>query len=202
MILVGQAGRPPKLKTHLDAAALAMRRQEFREFLPWSIRGIWKADLFVGFTDSDRWVATSVKINPQQLEGAPGLRIGIVPNREGESDRIRRDEGRNLVICPIPHDYAFMQTFYQAWGVAQQFLHSDAYMPAAVSLPRPPDRQVARYLEERREYPVVDVIAALGPLAQPELLQSAQRDAFLSGSEDVTMETAVLEAPMPRLRRQ
>ena len=198
-LLVGLRGQPAKLKKHIETALRAMRREEERELLPWSIRGIWKADLFVGFTDSDRWVATSVKINRSQLEKAAGLRIGIVPNREGESDTIRLDADRNLVVCPIPHDFAFMQTFYQGWVVVQQFLHADAKVPKEVFLPRPPDRQVARFLEERREYPVVEVIDALGPLAQPELLDSAQRVAALAGSEDIAMETAVIEAPMPRV---
>jgi hypothetical protein len=145
-IMVGLRGRPPKLKPYLTTAMIAMRHQEIRDLLPWSIRGIWKADLFVGFTDTDRWIATTVKINPQALEAAPGLRVGIVPNREGAADTIRRDEGRNLIICPIPHDYAFMQVFYEGWGVARQFLYADARVPAEVNLPRPPERQVARYL--------------------------------------------------------
>ncbi len=203
-ILVGRAGQPPKLKPRLKMAMEAMRRHEARELLPWSIRGIWKADLFVGFTDTDRWVATTVKINPQGLEAAPGLRIGIVPNREGAKDTIRHDEGRNLVICPIPHDYAFMQIFYEGWVVARQFLYADAKVPGEAFLPRPPERQVARYLEDRREFPVVEVIKALGPLAQPELLDSTQRDAAvvdapIRGTKAAQGETAVLEAPMPRL---
>jgi hypothetical protein len=204
-ILVGLRGQPPKLKQHLKTALEAMRKQEARELLPWSIRGIWKADLFVGCTDTDQWVATTVKINPAALEAAPGLRIGVVPNREGTRDTIRRDDARNLIICPIPHDYAFMQVFYEGWVVARQFLHADAQMPAEAFLPRPPERQVARYLEDRRDYPVVDVVAALGPLAQPELLHSAQReglvtDAPVPGTEiGGAGETGVLEAPIPRI---
>jgi hypothetical protein len=203
-ILVGLRGQPAKLKRHLKTALEAMRKQEARELLPWSIRGIWKADLFVGFTDTDRWVATTVKINPASLEAAPGLRIGVVPNREGITDTIRYDESRNLIVCPIPHDYAFMQVFYEGWVVARQFLHADAQLPTEVSLPRPPERQVARFLEDRREFPVVDVIAALAPLAQPELLDTSQRDASVidapvAGTKPGDGETGVLEAPMPRI---
>ncbi len=94
-----------------------------------------------------------------------------------------------------------MQVFYQAWGVAQQFLHADARVPGEAALPRPPDRQVGRYLEERREFPVVEVIEALGPLAQPELLSSIQREAALVGSEEIETETRVLEAPIPRVQK-
>ncbi len=56
----------------------AFNRPETRKALPSSISGLWKADLFFGTTDADRWLGISLKINPSQLEGARGLRIGIV----------------------------------------------------------------------------------------------------------------------------
>jgi hypothetical protein len=117
---------------------------------------LWKADLVVGFPDVDRWVGTTVKINPSQLEGAPGLRIGIVPVRAGRSDIVRLDEDRNLVICPLQHDGDFMQVFYEGWRIVQAFIDADARIPKEIVLPRPIDREVARILEERRDntYPV------------------------------------------------
>jgi len=179
-LLAGNRGQPAKLRRHIDSIAAAFRRRADRETaLPWSISGLWKADLFVGYTDTDRWVATTVKINEKQLEGARGLRIGIVPTRGGKDDRVRKDDGMNLVICPLPHDGSFMQIFYQGWGVIRQFIAADAMVPKEVGLPRQADRQVARYLAERREFPVVDVIQALIPLSQPELLRTEEKDAVL-----------------------
>lgn len=198
-LLAGNRGQPAKLKRHIDSIAAAFRKKEVRADLPYSISGIWKADLFLGNTDTDRWVGTTVKINPSTLEGAQGLRIGIVPAREGRTDIIRKDEGRNLIICPLPHDQSFMEVFYQAWGVVQQFIAADAMMPKEVNLPRQAERQVARQLADRREFPVVEVLAALGPLAQPELLQGEERDANLisrRGSPPAVGTGAVL-APMP-----
>jgi hypothetical protein len=93
----------------LSALAGAFKNRKTKPALPWSISGPWKADLFVGFSDSDRWVGTTVKINPANLEGAAGLRIGIVPTRQGRDDRIRHDEAKNLVICPLRHDGDFMR---------------------------------------------------------------------------------------------
>ncbi len=162
-LLAGNRGRPAKLRRHIDAAAAAFRKKGSQLLLPWTISGIWKADLFVGFTDTDKWVATSVKINRNHLEGARGLRIGIVPILQGRSDSIQKDEQRNLVICPIPHDQAFMETFYQGWSVVKQFIEADAKVPKEVALPRAPERQVARYLEDRREIPEKDVNEALTP---------------------------------------
>lgn len=198
-LLAGNRGQPAKLKRHIDSIAAAFRKKAARGLLPWSISGLWKADLFLGNTDSDRWVGTTVKINPATLEGARGLRIGIVPAREGRTDNIRKDDSRNLVICPLPHDQAFMEVFYQGWGVIQQFVAADANVPKEVSLPRQAERQVARYLADRREFPVVEVLAALRPLAQPELLQGRQHDAQLVSRRESSppVDTGAVVAPIP-----
>ncbi|MCZ6652109.1 MAG: hypothetical protein O7D91_03685 [Planctomycetota bacterium] len=197
-LLAGSRGQPAKLRRHIDAAAAAFRRKAAQYLLPWTISGIWKADLFVGFTDTDKWVATSVKINRNHLEGARGLRIGIVPTLQGRSDSIHHDEQRNLIVCPIPHDQAFMETFYQGWCVVQQFIAADAKVPKEAALPRAPERQVARYLADRREFPVKDVIEALAPLSQPELLRTDVRNANVVDRRDAESITGALEAPMAR----
>lgn len=176
-LLYGKRGRPVKLKKHLGQIAGAFRNRRTRLALPNSIRGLWKADLFVGFSDSERWAATTVKINPSHLEGAEGLRIGIVPTRQGLSDKVRKDEAKNLVICPLHHDGDFMQMFYEGWRVVQAFVDADARVPKEVSLPGPVEREVARVLEQRREFPVVDVVEALGPFSQRELLRTEDKKA-------------------------
>lgn len=196
-LLTGFQSQPPKLKSYIARIARAFRKQDDRDALPWSMSGLWKADLFVGHTDRDRWVATTVKINPLHLEGARGLRIGIVPAREGPRDTVRRDDARNLVICPLPHDGAFMEVFYQGWGVVQQFMAADANLPSQAKLPRQAERQVARYLADRREFAVLEVLDALGPLSQPELLQTQKHEAALiSQKAHVSLETEAVVAPI------
>lgn len=198
-LLSGSRGRPVKLKRHLYTAAAAFRRPAARLNLPQSVSGMWKADLFLGSPDADRWVGTSVKFNAAALEGAPGLRIGLVPSREGSSDRIRLDEKKHLVVCPLPYDGSFMEVFYLAWEVVQQFLAADAQVPHEVSLPRPAQRQVARYLADRREYGVLDVVRALVPLGQPELLETHEAAAAVipAGGTTEVMQTASVIAPRP-----
>lgn len=198
-ILTGIQSQPPKLKLHIQKIVEAFRKPEAQLELPWSIRGLWKADLFVGNCDSDRWVAATVKINQSALKGASGLRIGIVPNQQGKSDLVRYDESKNLVVCPLPYDHAFMETFYQGWTVVQQFVAADANVPKEPFLPRPPDRQVAKYLAERREFTVVEVLDALVPLAQPELLEKQTKDANTSSFSREEGDTSVVEAPVPTL---
>lgn len=199
-LMYGTQGRPVRLKRHLNSIAAAFRKQSARQNLPQSISGVWKADLFVGGAVADKWVGTSVKINPKYLEGAKGLRVGIIPTREGKSDAVRKDDHRNLVICPVPYDGSFMEIFYLAWEVVQQFLFADAKLPAEVYLPRPAQRAVARNLEDRRAYKVLDVIDALGPLSQPELLQTHEDEvAIVTLRQPLTsrVTTSVL-APEPR----
>ncbi len=202
VLLYGTKGRPAKLKAHISAVAAAFRKPVVRSLLPQSISGLWKADLFTGNPATDRWIGTTLKINRNHLEGAKGLRLGIVPANEGESDAIVKDDNKNLVICPLPYDRSFMQAFYQAWEVVVQFLSADAQLPKEAFLPRPPSRQVARYLEDRRDFPVVAVIEALEPLAQPELLRTQEASVDVVETRKTTTETtsAVL-APIPKQMR-
>ena len=93
-----------------------------------------------------------------------------------------------------------MEVFYQGWGVVQQFLTADAKVPREVYLPRQADRQVARYLEDRREFPVVQVIDALRPLSQPELLTTEKHNAVLVSRRESNpeVETGAVVAPIAR----
>lgn len=199
ILLPGRAGRPPLLKRHLSSAAAAFRTRGLRSRLPQSIDGLWRADLFLGNSDSEKWVGTSVKINPSDLAGYRGLRIGLVPAVQGRSDAVRKDDRRDLIVCPIPYDGAFVEVFYLAWEVVKTFIAADARVPKEVELPRPPARQVARYLADRREFPVLDVVQALQSLAQPELLRSEQSQAGLipSGGRVTDQTTRALLAPQP-----
>lgn len=171
-LLVGTANRPIKLERHLARVRRAFNQPEERTALPRSIRGLWRADLFVGTPAHDRWVATTLKTHSRDLEGAAGIRIGIYPEETaGESPSL--DAGRNLVLCPVPYERGFMELFYQCFVLVKKFLGADARVPKPVDLPGSPDRQVARWLEERREFPVLDVIASFESLAQPNLLVSS-----------------------------
>jgi hypothetical protein len=198
-LLTGAQAQPIKLKRYINLLAAAFRRPTTRMRLPVSISGAWKADLFLGMKDTDRWVGTSVKINPTQLEGATGVRLGIVPSRHGQSDKITIDESKNLVVCPLPYDAAFMELFYSAWIVVQQFIAADAKVPRESALPSASQRMVAKLLQERREYPVLDVVESLKPIAQPQLLKTKEKkkDASLQREESGLVDTLI--APVSRL---
>lgn len=196
-LLYGTAGRPAKLKRHLSSLVAAFKNARTRRALPYSIGGLWKADLFIGSPDTDKWVGTSVKNNLAALEGAKGLRIGIVPTKQGRTDRVRKDESKNLIICPLGYDGEFMQTFYEGWQIVQALVAAKGEIPDDASLPLPAHRQVARMLSQRKEFPVLDVVRAIGPFAQPELLETKDKQVGVLDLKGETT-TDMLVAPLSR----
>lgn len=104
-----------------------------------------------------------------------------MPASHTETDAPYKDEKRNLIVCPLLHDGNFMQIFYEGWQVVQTFLAADARVPSEAALPRPPMREVARVLEDRRDFPIPEIVdQALSPLAQPHLLDTEDEQAEVS----------------------
>lgn len=171
-VYVGNRGNPPKLKRYIPQIVRAFQRNEDRNKLPRSIKGLWKADLFVGNSDVDRWVGTTVKVNPANLEGAQGLRIGIYPQRNSK-DVPRHDRVLNLIRLPLAYDAAFMELFYKAFFLVRQFFRADARVPTPVHLPDAEDRLLTKELEDRRVFPLLEVLDALRVIAQPDLVSAA-----------------------------
>ena len=124
-IYVGNRGQPPKLRRYIPQVIRAFRRAEARNKLPRSINGLWKADLFLGNKDSERWVGTTVKVNTVHLVGAQGLRIGVYP-RVNLADTPRLDQDLNLIRLPLPYDGGFMELFYKAFFLVRAFLAADS----------------------------------------------------------------------------
>lgn len=170
-VWVGNRGQPPKLKRYIPQIINAFRRREGRNALPRSISGIWKADLFLGGKQIDRWLGTTVKINPNQLVGAQGLRIGIYP-KANANDGPRMDEDLRLLRIPLPYDGAFMEGFYKSFFLVRAFLKADARVPPEIHLPDAEDRFVTRELEKRRGFPVLEVIGVLREMAQRDLFDA------------------------------
>lgn len=102
-VLSGKQGQPVKLKKQMNTIAAAFRRANTRPNLPQSIRGLWKADLFLGSQTPDHWVGTSVKINPSHMEAAGRAtrrhRSHAVGQDRPRTDR-RREEPHHLSDPP------------------------------------------------------------------------------------------------------
>lgn len=199
-VLSGKRGQPVKLHRYMNQLAAAFHRPTTRLALPQSIRGLWKADLFLGSPERDHWVGTTIKINPRSLEGAAGLRIAIVPTSAGRSDAIKLDGTKNLVICPLPHDFSFMQTFHEGMRIVQALTSRDFTMPTEAELPNPMHREVARTYVERREFAVQEVLEAVAIFAQPELLETVPEQlTSVAFDSPRPSETFTLLGPIPRL---
>lgn len=195
-LLTGHKGQPIKLKRHIQGVINAFRKPSMREKLPNSINGLWKADLFVGKSEPDKWVGTTVKINPRHLEAARGLRLAIVPARQGKSDKIYVNDMKNLVICPVPYDESFMEIFYQGWLIVKYFLNCDADIPPENLLPHGVDRYMCKFLNERKKYTVMEVIKALDIIRQPHLLTSDEKEVEISLSHPDNIQLNSILAPI------
>jgi hypothetical protein len=69
-----------------------------------------------------------------------------------------------------------MELFYTGWRIVQQFIAADAKVPQPAALPAPADRQVARELEMRRDFPIMDVIKVLEAQSQTDLLEASEKN--------------------------
>lgn len=191
-LLTGTKGQPIKLKRHIQGVINAFRKPSEREKLPNSINGLWKADLFVGKQEPDKWIGTTVKINAKDLEAARGLRLAIVPAKQGKSDKIYMHDTKNLIVCPMPYDQSFMEVFYESWLMIKTFLNCDSNMPSESILPHGPDRFVCNSLVKRREFPVIDVLDAMDIFKQPYLLDTETLKATINGkSNDYAINTII-----------
>jgi hypothetical protein len=172
-VLLSEGGRPVSLREHLAAIGAAFRLPDALLSLAQSIRGLWKTELFLGSADRDQWVSAGIHMSSPPVDAAKAPRIAIVPSMTGHSDAVRRDEQKNTIICPVPHDGSFIQIFHQGWQIVQALCASDFEMPEPSDIPGPAHREVARIFVERRRFPIMDVIQATRMFAQPGLLTSS-----------------------------
>lgn len=196
ILLPGTKGQPIKLKRHINGVVSAFRKPQDREKLPSSINGLWKADLFVGNTNIDKWIGTTVKINPKQLESARGLKLGIVPCRQGKNDKIYKHETKNLIVCPVPYDQSFMEIFYEGWIIIKKFILARGNMPKEIDLPSGLDRLVCKELVARKKFPILDVLEVLKNMGQPHLMYIEEAEASITSKTKETMKINKIIAPM------
>ena len=90
-----------------------------------------------------------------------------------------------------------MQVFYEGWQLVNAFVRADAKLPKPVLLSQPTLRLVAGMLEERRDFPVLDVVDALEAMAQPELLKTEEQHASLELRRDAPIEVESVITPEP-----
>lgn len=172
-ILPEGSGRPYRFGPWIRVAAEG-QRAEAR--LSERIKQIWKTDLFISLSGSEKYLAATVKSNAQLLEGGRGLRIGIVP----ESSKIRRsstviyDNSRKLWIVTLPDPNGFMGLFNDAYMAVGRAICTVGKQTQPPYYTKPSAK--AQILQEQIEkYPtslVSDIEEALNEAAQQHLVSA------------------------------
>jgi hypothetical protein len=168
------------------------------------IRKVWKTDVFLGVEESWRYAAATIKSNWHQLEGGPGLRLGIVPEAKDLRPGYRHVKDLHLAVLPDPN--GFMGLFndaYSAVGRAICTLGRQMQPPYYVK-PSAKAQRVQEQLEKYGTAKVVDVEDALNDAAQQQLvdvnhrLVSVEAPAWLHLEE---RKTQPVLAPKPMFER-
>lgn len=186
-VLVGKTGQPAKLKPHLDNIVRAHNSRKHLEKLPSSIRGLWKADLFVGNPQQDRWVGTTLKTNRRDIERAPGLRVALFPEERSKEGPKKED---TLIYCPLPYSGEFMQLFLATFNIVKQIVGAKGKLPSRIALVHDDDQTVAKCLVDRGHFPLQGILDALEPIKQPGFLTEATVESGVAGE-------IIATAPIP-----
>ena len=149
---------------------IAARGQAAETQLPERIRKVWMTDLFLSDEDRHRHVAATIKSNWRQLEGGPGLRLGIVPQAEGMPPGVRRH--KDLWIAVLPDPNGFMGLFNDAYAsLAEAILTLGKHQRVPYWLsPTPAGQTLQHQLEKYGGAKVVEVEDALNDAAQQDLI--------------------------------
>jgi hypothetical protein len=140
---------------------------DVRSNLPSAIAGIWKADLFLGTRESNRWVAATVKSNPRDVTWHPGLRVAIHPATKGYEELCDED---GLIRIPLPYDFGFMHYFHEAFAIVRSLLKSHDRPPSPHQVIDPAARYIAEKVHRFRKRPVREILEILRELADEGLL--------------------------------
>ncbi|SCX01788.1 hypothetical protein SAMN02799620_00330 [Mycolicibacterium fluoranthenivorans] len=134
------------------------------------IARVWKTDLFLSDESRHRHVAATIKSNHRQLEGGPGLRLGIVPEAKDLSAGVRRRDGLWLAVLPDPN--GFMGLFNDAYqSVAEAIFTLGKHERGNYfAKPTPEGQRIQEQLEKYGNAKVVDIEDALNEAAQQDLV--------------------------------
>ena len=156
ILVTDTIGTQIKIIDYIEDINNSFRNIKVRKGLPKYLGGIWKADLLIGDIETDMWAAASVKINPISLEYANGIAIGIVPINWRKPNYSKNK--KNMVICRLLYDNGFMQYFYSACRTVFAFFKADSYVPNERFLSCIEELEIAKYLEDNRNVPVLELV--------------------------------------------
>lgn len=136
------------------------------------IQKVWKTDIFLSDEDRHRHVAATIKSNWRQLEGGPGLRVGIVPEAADLSPGVRFERKTGLWLTVLPDPNGFMGIFNDAYeSVAEAVITLGKHDRGSYFYkPTPMGQRLQSQLEKYGGAKVIDVEDALNEAAQQDLV--------------------------------
>jgi hypothetical protein len=144
--------------------------------LPDRIQKIWKTDLFLSTADDQRYFAATIKSNYKQLEGGPGLRIGIVPESADAGNRsgIKYNSDHGLWVVTLDDPNGFMGLYNDAYHAVARAMCTLGKQPAPPYFTKPTAKgqKVQQQLEKYPDAGVFEIEAALNDAAQQDLVTS------------------------------
>lgn len=97
----------------------------------------------------------------------------------------------SLIHCPLPYNIEFMQLFGATFQIVKHLITARGKQPHRAALVYYDDQEVAKWLSDRAHFPVLEILEALEPIKQVDLLAE-------SGEERTQMASDVIAAaPIP-----
>lgn len=195
-------GRGHPFRFRSDWLKHAAKGARSEEQLGHRIIKVWKTDIFLSDEHARRYAAATVKSNHKQLEGGPGLRLGIVPAATDLRPGVRYDRSRYLWLAVLPDPDGFMGLFNDAyWAVASAvYTIGKQERPPYYMKPSVKGQRVAEQVEKYPTAKVIDIVGALNDAAQQDLIGVDEQLVSVTPPEWLYIKetaTAVM-APRPR----
>jgi hypothetical protein len=194
-------GRPFNFGPWVSKAALGVQGEHM---LADRIRKVWKTDLFLSPEGDSRHFAATVKSNFSQLEGGPGLRIGIVPESTATNNYagVRFSQEHKLWVVSLADPNGFMGLFndaYQAVGRAMCTLGKQQ-APVYWAKPSAKAQRVQEQIEKFPDAKAQDIENALDEAAQQDLVITTERLVSVNAPDWLHMKTMApkLISPKPK----
>lgn len=175
-ILPQGSGKPFKFGPWVSIAAKGPSAEvELNE----RIKKIWKTDLFLNYENDPKHLAATIKSNFTQLEGGPGLRIGIVPESTdyGNKAGVRFNDNTGLWVVSLADPNGFMGLYNDAYHAMARSICTLGKQdkPPHYIKPSAKAQKVQEQVEKYPEAPVIEIENALNEAAQQSLVTTTKK---------------------------
>jgi hypothetical protein len=141
------------------------------------IEKIWKTDLFLTDQIGERYLAATVKSQWKDLEGGPGLRVGIVPEAKDLKAGVTYHQKTGLWTVALPDPDGFMGLFNDAYAAVAEAIYSLGKHTQSKYWVKPSAKaqKVQDQLIKSGKVAVVEIEDALNDAAQQNLVNVEQQ---------------------------